>query len=204
MRDFAAELRGLAAEPVSSTGAGEDRQALADLMRLLEPSISSEQLRQRRIQHFRDHHGMAISEGLWPMQIRVREIQPRTETGSHLAEITTLGWRTITEETGSEEVLDRLRFGYLAFGPENQPWNLTGGVAAELLGNGTMRLLGVHAVYRGYGNGYRPVFKIERSAPVLTVLADQAVAEVVSAVNAQVGAALVAWRDQLSASSPRS
>jgi hypothetical protein len=96
MKVLADELAGLLTPSVPFDAQEEDSAALAELQRLLNPSISAEQRRNAMILRFREELGPAIADAIWRMQLRVREVQPRTETGSHLAEIATHGWRTTT------------------------------------------------------------------------------------------------------------
>jgi hypothetical protein len=95
------------------------------------------------------------------------------------------------------EVVDGWRIGYLAFGRVENDWQLTGGTAGELLEDGTLRVLGVHAVILPLGNGYEVAFEMSEEAPVTSILAEQAVERTAKAVAANLGAALELWKDKL-------
>ena len=186
MADLARELRSLAAEPPPVGSGHEDLAALAELQRLLEPSVSRHEMRSNLIRYLREHHQPRIEQAVEPVRARVAALQPVGHPW--LPETATLGWRTLTEEMGAPEVLGGAGAGFIAYGPEGETgWNLTGGIQAELLADGTLRVLGVHAVFMGSGTGFREAFKITREAPLRSILADRAIEEVAAGLDRSCG-----------------
>ncbi len=126
----------------------------------------------------------AVDAALAPAYRRVRELAPRhSETGGHLHPTTTLGWRTITDESGSAEVLGSAGLGFWAFTDDpNLDRSLSGGVALELLADGRLRLLGVLAALRSRAAGYRLVFERREENEALSPRTEELVTEVAADV----------------------
>jgi serine/threonine protein kinase len=111
--ELAANLRRLEEEAQPVDVAAPDEEALRRLGERLRPSQSEAAQRNSFITHLRDVLVPVVNEVLWPMQLRVREVvQYGTVTGAHLHENALLGWRTLTDEIGSPEVLDIHKIGY--------------------------------------------------------------------------------------------
>jgi hypothetical protein len=198
--EFAASLQALEVDHPAVDYATPDEDALRLLSERLRPAQSEAAQRNAFITHLRDVLLPRIDEMLWPMQMRVREVAPYgTETGAHLHDNALLGWRTLTDEMGSPEVLDVHKLGYWAFTEDpDYEWSLTGGMGLELLADGSLRLLGIHAVFRARGTGFYRVTELAEQLPVLSPRTADVCVQMATHVANDVEAALGEWSRKLS------
>lgn len=197
--ELATSLRALQEAVPGIATAQPDEDALRRLSERLRPAQSQAAQRNAFITRLRDVLMPRVDEVIWPAQLRVREIAPYgTETGAHLHDNALLGWRTHTEEVGSPEVLELAKRGYWSFTEDPAlDWSLTGGLGLELLADGTLRVLGIHAVLRAGANGFRVVTKTAQEVHVLSPRAEDVCMQVAHEVAAGVEAALSAWSREL-------
>jgi hypothetical protein len=72
----------------------------------------------------------------------------------------------------------------------------------ELLPDGTLRIQGIHAVFRAQATGFHKVLELTEEVPVLSPRAEEVCLRVANETAAAVETALAAWSRELG--SPRS
>ncbi len=174
-----------------------DEEALRRLAERLRPAQDEASRREELLVQLGEVLVPAADAGLAPAYNRIQELAPHhSETDLHPN--TTLGWRTLTDESSSAEVLDIASLGFWAFTDDpDRDWSLSGGVALELLADGRLRLLGVLAALRSGANGYRLILERREEIEALSPRAEEFVTQLAADVVSQLERGFTTWSEAL-------
>lgn len=192
LKDVAADLRSLLVPDPDRAELGEDPDVMQRLAVVMRPTLT-EADRREALRARLDAVVAAATEVLEPVLHRIKTLQP--ETKPWVPEILLLGWSTRTEEMGSPEVIATGTVGFVAPGrDESRDWTLAGGFAAELFGNGTIR---IYAAYATHVNGlqFQLVFSQSADVPASSVRATRVARDLANQLVATFGQAVARWTE---------
>ena len=198
LKDVAADLRSLLTPQPDRAELGEDPDVMQRFAAVMRPTLG-EADRREALKARLAAVIAAATDVLEPVLHRIEDLQP--ERKPWVPEILLLGWSTRTEEMGSPDVISADAVGFVAPGrDESHDWTLAGGFAAELLGDGTIRMF---AAYATHTDGLQFEFAFSNSAdvPASSVRATQVAQELANQLVANFGRAMERWTQLMEAGS---